>query len=276
MSSEPRSSAERLHNSLTDYEEARCYRVLLPFGEAIAYTRRAPYKDEAMPNQDHMAVVEIDPENFLLVVADGVGGGPDGAYASSTVVARLASLRDDPPQPDAVIAGVIAALEAAHEEIRSKGTGAASTVAIAYLTRDAARSAHAGDSIVLLCGQRGKHKMETIAHSPVGYALEAGVLSEDEAFEHEDRHLVSNIIGGQDMHITLGGAFEIALRDTLLVASDGLTDNLRQGEIIDTIRRGRLLKAGEVLAADCAERMQTEEGKPDDMTFILFRRAVSQ
>ena len=268
--------SEPLYKSLTEFEEARCHRLLLPVGEVIAYTRRAPYKDQSMPNQDRMTVIEIDPENFLLVVADGVGGGPDGAYASATVIDRLAGCLDDPPQPETVLAWVIAALEGAHEEIRSKGTGAASTVAIAHLTKDSARSAHAGDSIVLLCGQRGKHKMETIAHSPVGYALEAGVLSEDEAFKHEDRHLVSNIIGGQDMHITLGGSFELAPRDTLLVASDGLTDNLRLAEIIDTIRRGPLARAGETLAAHCTQRMETAEGKPDDMTFILFRRAASR
>jgi len=269
-------NAEPLHKSLMDYEEAQCHRLLLPFGEVIAYSHRAPYKEQSQPNQDRMAVIEIDRDNFLLVVADGVGGGPDGAYASATVVEKLAGCLEDPPKPDAVLARVIAALEDAHEEIRSKGTGAASTAAIAHVTPDSVRSAHAGDSIVFLCGQRGKHKMETIAHSPVGYALEAGVLSEDEAFTHEDRHLVSNIIGGQDMHITLGGAVKIARRDTLLVASDGLTDNLRQNEIIDTIRRGPLAAAAETLVSLCLQRMETTDGKPDDMTFILFRRVVSR
>jgi len=276
MSSNPISRVERFLDDFSESEQARSRRVVLPIGEVIAYTRRAPYKEGTTPNEDCMAVMEIDPDNYLLVVADGVGGSPAGAFASTMVVEKLVDCLRDPTEPDGVLAAVITALESAHEEIRSKGTGAASTVALVHLTKDSARSAHAGDSIVLLCGQRGKHKMETIAHSPVGYALEAGVLSEDEAFTHEDRHLVSNIIGGPDMHITLGGSFKVAPRDTLLLASDGLTDNLRQTEIIDTIRRGPLRAAGEALATRAAARMDTPEGKPDDMTFILFRRTLSR
>jgi len=274
MTSDPVFSAKRLKDRLPESEEARCHRLALPFGQVIAYTRRAPYKDSSSPNEDRMAVIEVDSENFLLVVADGVGGSPAGASASTTVIDKLIRIFDDPPQPVAIPALVIAALEEAHEDIRAKGTGAASTVALVHLTRESARSAHAGDSVVLLCGQRGKLKLETIAHSPVGYALEAGVLSEDEAFTHAERHIVSNIIGGQEMHITLGGTFKVAPRDTLLIASDGVTDNLRQAEIIDTIRRGPLAAAGETLAERTAACMDTAEGKPDDMTFILFRRTA--
>ncbi|MEX0943707.1 MAG: PP2C family serine/threonine-protein phosphatase [Pseudomonadales bacterium] len=253
-------------------ESGICHSIRVPFGELVGYTNKAPYKDEA-PNEDNLAVFEVDQENCLLVVADGVGGSPAGAAASQLVIDKLATYLADPPLPVAIPALVITALEDAHEEIRARGSGSASTVALAHVGMDMFRPAHAGDSVVMACGQRGKLKFETIAHSPVGYALESGILSEDEAFTHEDRHVVSNIVGGQDIHITLGGSVNLSKWDTLLLATDGVTDNLRQSEIIDTIRRGPLLKCGETLAQMVVDRMETNTGgKPDDVTFILFRR----
>lgn len=276
MSSKAHPGIDRVLELFTDHNEGQCHQLLLPAGEIVAYTRRAPYKDDTSPNEDRMAVLQIDRDNVVFVVADGVGGSPAGADAAATVVEKLAAGLEPSQAPDTVQAQLISALEDAHEEVRGKGSGSASTVALAYLSHDIVRSTHVGDSIVLLCGQRGRHKMETIAHSPVGYALEAGVLTEEEAFAHEERHLVSNIIGGETMHITLGGSVAVAARDTLLLASDGLTDNLRQAEIIDTIRRGPLVRAAEALASSAAAHMETTGGKPDDMTFILFRRAISR
>lgn len=272
MPVKPLATHQRTVERFRERDPGVCHVVSMPFGEVVAYTNKAPYKEDA-PNEDSLAVLEVDTENYVLVVADGVGGSPAGAAASQIVIDKLASYLADPPLPVAIPAMVITALEDAHEEIRARGSGSASTVALAHVSIDMFRPAHAGDSVVMACGQRGKRKFETIAHSPVGYALEAGVLSEDEAFIHEDRHVVSNIVGGQDLHITLGGNVAMSKRDTLLLASDGVTDNLRQSEIIDTIRHGPLRECGETLAKMVAERMEPNAGgKPDDVTFILFRR----
>jgi len=260
-----------------DIEPGICQRLELSVGEALIYSLRAPYKEGETPNEDRVAVVQIDDSNYILAVADGVGGSPGGAVASAIVVDKIVEYFGANSDSSQVTATIVAALEEAHQEIRATGSGCASTVALAHIDAGSLRTAHVGDSVVMLCGQRGKVKLETIAHSPVGYALEAGVLSEDEAFSHEDRHVVSNIVGGQDMSMTLGATVPIALRDTLLLATDGVTDNLRKEEIIELIRKGRLVDCGEALAAAGRARMMNEggEGKPDDMTFVLFRRSVS-
>ncbi len=36
------------------------------------------------------------------------------------------------------------------------------------------------------------------------------MLDEDEAMNHEDRHVVSNMIGAEDMHIELGPVVKLA------------------------------------------------------------------
>ncbi len=250
-----------------------CHTLHLPVGDVITYTNKAPYKQDE-PNEDCLAVIEIDEENFLLVVADGVGGSPAGAYASGMVVDALVSGFTQETSPAAVPSMVIAAIEKADLDIKAKGMGSASTVAIAHVSAQAFRAIHVGDSVAMVCGGRGKLKFETISHSPVGYGVEAGLLSADEAFSHADRHLVSNILGGQAMHITLGVSVPLRSRDTLLLATDGLTDNLRQEEIIDCIRKGNLAACGEQLAA--MARLKMASGKPDDMSFILFRRGAAR
>jgi serine/threonine protein phosphatase PrpC len=142
------------------------------------------------------------------------------------------------------------------------------------------RPYHAGDTLILVVGQRGKLKMQSVSHSPVGYGVESGLLDEDEAMYHEERHFVSNFIGAPDMKIEIGPAMKLAAMDTLLIASDGLWDNLHTNEIIDVIRKGSLEGAARILAARCDERMQRggngSPSKPDDLTFIVFRAFPSR
>jgi serine/threonine protein phosphatase PrpC len=92
---------------------------------------------------------------------------------------------------------------------------------------------------------------------------------------HDERHIVSNLIGTTDMHIALGPEIELSSNDTVIVCSDGLFDNLMLAEIIDTGRKGPLEEASNALARLSQERMSGATGhllsKPDDLTVITFR-----
>ena len=137
------------------------------------------------------------------------------------------------------------------------------------------RPYHVGDSMILVVGGRGKVKLQNIPHSPVGYGVEAGLLDEAEAMHHDQRHLVSNVVGSPDMRIEIGPPLELAPRDTLILASDGLSDNLHVEEIIERLRRGSLEQVSERLISDALARMQSPaEGRPskaDDLTLVSFR-----
>jgi serine/threonine protein phosphatase PrpC len=101
------------------------------------------------------------------------------------------------------------------------------------------------------------------------------LLDRGEALHHEDLHLVSNLLGTQDMRIELGATVALAPRDTVVLASDGLSDNLHLDEIVDCVRKGPLHQAVDELAALGKKRMEAPaEGspsKPDDLTFIAIR-----
>ena len=108
----------------------------------------------------------------------------------------------------------------------------------------------------------------------MGFAVDAGLLDEEAAIHHDDRHVVSNVIGSSEMKIEIGPPVELASRDTVLVASDGVFDNLHVGETVEYIRKGRLTDAADRLATYARSRMkgreQTKPSKPDDLTLIAI------
>ena len=242
-------------------------------GTVLAFTMRGPGKEA---NDDAAAVLPVGDGAGVLAVADGLGGHAQGARASEILVGALAEAvaRCD-GEPSGLRESVLDGVERAHREILALGTGAGTTLAAAIVHAGALRPLHAGDSAVIVVGQRGRIRLETLLHSPTGYAVEAGYLEAHDALDHEERHLVSNYVGYEGMHLQIGSLVELARRDSVLVASDGLLDNLRMAEIATCIRKGDPAKAAERLRALAARRMAGgEEGapcKPDDLTFLLFR-----
>jgi serine/threonine protein phosphatase PrpC len=85
-----------------------------------------------------------------------------------------------------------------------------------------------------------------------------------------------NVIGSPEMRVDVGPVLQLAVRDTVLLASDGLFDNLFINEIVDTIRSGPLAASADRLVEHARARMRGNGSadhpcKPDDLTIILFR-----
>lgn len=243
-------------------------------GQVLVFTHRSPEKETA--NEDCAALIPYDDANGVLVIADGLGGLPGGSTASNLAVRRLKksiekAAQEQTPLREAILNGI----ERANQDILAQASGAATTIAVVEIQHDRMRPYHVGDSMILLCGQRGKKKLQSVAHSPVGYAVESGMLDVDEAVHHEERHLVSNVVGAPDMRIEIGTTRRIAARDTLILASDGLFDNLYLDEIVEIIRKGDLQATALHLVELTRERMNATQGNlpchPDDLTFILYR-----
>ncbi len=228
------------------------------------------------PNEDSAAIIPVNESHLVLVVADGVGGLSGARQASNITVKTIRdSLRRVDPSTS-LRPAILDGIEAANQAVMAAANGGASTLALAEIGPGYVRSYHVGDSIVLVCGQRGLVKLQTTPHSPVGFAMEAGLINEKEALQHEELNLIFNVIGSADMRIEIGSELELAPRDTLLLASDGLSDNLLLKEIIDAIRKGPLSNAiqrvTDLAQARMAQEQSGKPSKPDDYTALLFRR----
>jgi len=210
----------------------------------------------------------------VLAVADGVGGIAGGARAAETalqsVLTRLQAIG-----AGSLRTAVLDGFEEASREVLALGSGRTTLVAVS-IEDGILRSFHAGDSTALVVGQRGSLKLQTISHSPVGYAVESGLIDETAALDHEERHIVSNLIGDEECRIEMGHHLRLAPYDTVIIGSDGLFDNLSIPEIVDRARHGPLLKVATALASESLRAMRAERpdqvGKPDDLTFLLLRQ----
>jgi serine/threonine protein phosphatase PrpC len=234
-------------------------------GHAMAFSRKAPGRTG--PNEDCAALIPLGDDAAVLAVADGVGGAPSGGDAARLALKKL-------------VAAVRESGERANEAVIDLGVGAGTTLVAIAIEDRLVRPFHVGDSEALVVGQRGRVKLATPSHSPVGYAVHAGYLDAREAMHHEDRHLLLNVIGSADMRIEIGARVQLAARDTIVLGSDGLFDNMHLNEIVERTRKGPLAKVVESLARKCADRMeQPREGQPskvDDVTFVVFRLGVAK
>lgn len=249
--------------------------TLVGGGVMVAYSCRAPDKDTA--NEDAVAAIPYGPDAVVLVIADGAGGLPAGRRASRTAVRSLEkSLHVAMSETTLLRTAILNGIEAANQAVLSLANGSATTMTVVTIEGLLARTYQVGDSEAMVVGQRGKIKLQTMPHSPTGFAVEAGFLDERAALHHEERHLVSNFIGTSDMRIDMGAAVKLKPRDTVLLASDGLTDNIHVGEIAGMIRKGSLEDAIAAIASLARRRMSVESkhqpSKPDDLSVILFRK----
>jgi PPM family protein phosphatase len=252
-------------------EQANCS---LPHGEVCVRSMRSP--DKKTENEDSAAIIQLGDKSLVLAVADGVGGSVAGREASNATMRTLSRvLTKLPEETPQLRPAILDAVEAANKAVLGLARGAATTLVVAQLDATRLRSYHVGDSELLAVGQRGLIKQRVVPHSPTGFAVEAGLLDEDEAVQHDQRHVLFNVVGSSDMRVEVGPALQLSVRDTVLLASDGLFDNLYIGEIVDTIRSGPLIEAADRLVARVQARMKGEgadqPSKPDDLTIVLFR-----
>lgn len=231
--------------------------------------------DSDAPDPDHHAP---DAGGRAGKLAGAGDGGDSGAVAGPSRVIAAAAMATVPrAEPPTSLRGVILdGIERANALVQQRTAGAGATLAVVEITpQGVMRPYHVGDCQILVVGNRGRLKLLTRAHSPVGYAQDSGLISEHEALRHQDRHLVSNIVGNPQMHIEIGPRLRLAPRDTVLVASDGLFDNLHSREIINLIRKGPLAGAAGALASTIRQRMEDprrdEPSKPDDVSFVIYR-----
>ena len=248
--------------------------VKIDQGKAMVFSCSSPIKTSG--NEDCATIVSVNKNTTLLIVADGMGGHVNGAVASAFLANLLEdSILKDESGENSVRETILSSIEKANLNLLRKETGEGTTVAIAEINNNSVRTYHVGDSEVFITGQKGKIKLQTISHSPIAYAQEAGLMEEDQAINHEERNFISNFVGQDDMHITVGSPLLLKKRDTLLLGTDGLFDNLYKHEIIDLIRKGPIEKVATEIKESVSERMSQWQdnvpSKPDDLAFIVYR-----
>lgn len=177
-----------------------------------------------------------DQENGLFIIADGMGGHEGGAIASDIVVR---SVRDDVLKritlKEALVAAHNNVIRAGKDGTGRPGMGA---TAVALQIFDGNyQVAWVGDSRAYLWD--GNLKRLTRDHSFVQKMMDTGVLTETEARVHPKRNILTQALGIEKLvDLTVGTTSgSLSAGQRILLCSDGLTNELEDGEIEAVMRR---------------------------------------
>lgn len=207
----------------------------------------------------------VEPELGLWLVADGMGGHSTGDVASriarDTIADRIREGKD-----------LSAAIQAAHQEvlkeagIREGSEGMGATVVAALVNGADYQVAWVGDSRAYLYD--GELIQISHDHSYVQDLVRSGAISAGEASGHPSRHLLTRCLGVNAEDVLEAGVRRgrFVRGQEVLLCSDGLTDELNDGEIADILSR----KASAQERVDQLVAAALEHGGRDNITVVLF------
>ncbi|MCH9769385.1 MAG: serine/threonine-protein phosphatase [Gammaproteobacteria bacterium] len=259
---------------LISQQDMESYQLIeLPHYTIGYFSARA--KTKKTPNEDALLVYPTK-HGLLVAVADGVGSTPRSYEASHKILQALTSIKTNLKKSADYTHAIIDAIESTNTALVKNPNNPQTTLTLCSIVSHQIKSFQVGDSGVFLCGQRAKLKYKSIMHSPVGYAVAAGILNEAEAIFHPDANLIDNAVGDPLMKIEIGPELEISRSDSLFLATDGLFDNLPANELIDIVKSGPVNESMKILTECCQQQLHPDGKtgfiKEDDMSFILCRR----
>lgn len=189
-------------------------------------------------NEDSVTILKDLSGEYLLVVADGMGGHRAGEVASSMVVThlgkRFSEISTVGPKLDAVnwlkdniseINNNIIEYTKTHPESVGMGT----TIVLALLTKDFLIYGNIGDSSGFAIKDNKLHKV-TRDHTLASLLVEAGDLTEEEARYYPKKNVLTKALGSEPK-VELDMVDVDMSAEGILLCSDGLTNMLTNDQI---------------------------------------------
>ncbi len=193
-------------------------------------------------NEDSVTIINNDNKEFILAIADGMGGHKAGEVASMIAINhiresfyKMSSLgsKDDSIEWLRKIVKEInnKIFDYAKEHPESKGLG--TTLVIALKTNDYILYGNIGDSSGYVIKNNNLHKV-TKDHTYVSMLINNGRLTEENAKNHPGKNLLTRALGANN-------PIEIDIFDIdtsvkgLFLCSDGLTNMLTDEQIEKTL-----------------------------------------
>lgn len=244
--------------------------------------RIARLSDVGLLREHNEDAVASDLTIGLLILADGMGGYRAGEIASEIAVLMVAtdvaeamrdkSVRLRPKsllQPesemliDAVEKANAAIYQISQEQPKCQGMG--TTLVAGIFTNNKFVVGHIGDSRAY-CLRDGMLERLTVDHSLVQEQVAAGMLTEEQAKESDNRNLVTRALGIDPDVVLELHEHHVQVGDTYMMCSDGLTDMVSDEEI-----RIILAEAGSNIerAATNLIRFANEKGGKDNVSVVI-------
>ena len=187
-------------------------------------------EDAVSPGEDGAG-----PGPVVIAIADGMGGHVAGEVASGLAItaATEPAAESEVDVRSRVSAGNDAVVEAAIDDSALTGMGTTLTLGL-FESDGTLRIGHVGDSRLYLL-RDGTLDQVTRDHTWVADMLSAGRLSEEEAENHPRRHLLTRVLGMQDVNVDEEDR-PLQDGDRVLLCSDGLTTMLTDPRVAEILR----------------------------------------
>lgn len=192
-------------------------------------------------NQDYAWYTDT-PLGLLLVVCDGMGGGPGGRTASHTAVDIMLNTLDDVSPKTLPSDALRYAIEKANETLYNMGLehaelrGMGTTVVAMLINEATAVVAHVGDSRLYQL-RRGKIIFRTADHSQVAELVRSGHLTEEEARNHPRSNIITRALGIRPMIDIEINQIGFHAQDRFVLCSDGVWGMMPQPLLVKTLTR---------------------------------------
>ncbi len=189
-------------------------------------------------NEDSVTILKNINNEYLMIVADGMGGHRAGEVASSLAVTHLGKRFNETSS----LGSKLDAVNWLNDNINeiNKGiidytkeypdtTGMGTTLVVAILTNDYLIFGNIGDSRGYVLKNHKLHKV-TKEHTLVNLLVSTGELSEEEALNHPKKNVLMKALGAAE-------SCELDIFDVdkdidgIMLCSDGLTNMLTKEQI---------------------------------------------
>ena len=229
---------------------------------------------------DDLTPLVTESRGYLLLVADGVGGRPDGQAASGTAIRTIAHYvthlmdlyrRLDSEKASAFLAELERAVLQSHELILEEGKreyggrGGATTLTMLFALWPRFYLVHLGDSSWYRL-RDGELRRMTEAQTLAEALVQAGALTRTEAHRSPLRNVLASALGGHQakpMTLVTEGRWD----DVTLLCTDGLTKHVTDEEIREHLLN---VQASEQTCRDLVD-LALERGGEDNVTVVIGR-----
>lgn len=233
----------------------------------------------SLPPEDITTLIS-ESRGYILLVADGVGGRPDGHAASGTVVKTIAHhvthlmdlyRRLDSNNESVFVAELEKSVLKSHDVLIEEGKkeyggrGGATTLTMIAALWPNAYVIQVGDSRCYRL-RDGRLQRMTEDQTLVQALLDTGALTETEAYRSPLRGVLASALGGRDATPTIHAA-DCRWDDVVLLCTDGLTRHVTDQEL-----EAELL-AVRTSQESCQRLIQLalDRGGEDNITVVIGR-----
>ena len=245
-------------------------------------------------NEDYWFAGRLKNDEYLFIVADGMGGHEAGEVASRKAVSIFVRQLEKEINIEAgedstyildslrrIVMGVNETLVREGSRSRKKN-GMGTTFSALYIKKNQGYIVHVGDSRIYLLSPAVVHTGNidtstapgpmkrltqlTDDHSFVGKMLKDGLITEEEARNHPRRNVLFQSIGlKKDITIQTKGPLPIQIGEKYLVCSDGLYGVVPDSKIEEYLNE----KSTAQIAGELVKRAK-KNGGPDNISVIVI------